>query len=124
MDPKCYPANVWRKDVAQWPLLDLGKIFEYILENRDLGNDYIGKYKIQKAFSYFKSGFVGAIECVIEPHHANTVILRARVIPSQSVRDQPRELLVAIKMNGSLLTAWCSCSAGYGTTLHPLTQHL
>ena len=68
--------------------------------------------------------FVGAIECAIEPQHANTVILRARVIPSQSVRDQPRELWVAIKTKGSPLTAWCSCTAGYGTTLHPPTQRL
>ena len=49
-DPKCYPTKVWRKDVVQWPLLHLVKIFEYILENRELGNYYIGKYKIQKAF--------------------------------------------------------------------------
>ena len=57
-DPKCYPANVWRKDVAQWPLLDLGKIFEYILENREFGNDYmyIGKYNIQKAFYILRVG--------------------------------------------------------------------
>ena len=68
--------------------------------------------------------FVGAIECAIEPQHANTVILRARVIPSQSVRDQPRELWVAIKTKGSPLTAWCSCTAGYGTTLHPPTRRL
>ena len=55
-DPKCYPANVWRKDVAQWLLLDLGKLFEYILENREFGNDYIGKYNIQKASYILRVG--------------------------------------------------------------------
>ena len=65
-----------------------------------------------------------AIVCAIEPQHANTVILRARVIPSQSVRDQPRELWVAIKTNGNPLTAWCSCTAGYMEHYYNLQRNI
>ena len=34
-------------------------MFSYILKKRDFDADYTGKYKDQKAFSYFNSGFVG-----------------------------------------------------------------
>ena len=115
-DPKTYPENAWKKDVSQWPLLDLGKLFEYILENREFGNDYIGKYKTQKAFSYYKSGFVSPIESAVNSHHDDIIIFRAKVTPSQSVRDQPRELWIALKSTGKPVTAWCSCTAGYGQT--------
>ena len=70
-DPKGYPENSWKKDVSQWPPLDLGKLFEYILDNREFGNDYIGKYKTKKAFSYYKSGFVSAIESVVDSNQDN-----------------------------------------------------
>ena len=106
----------WKKDVAQWPPLDIGKLFEYILENREFGNDYIGKYNTKKAFSYYKSGFVGTIESAVNTHRNGIIILRAKVTPSQSVRDQPRELWIALNANGKPLTAWCNCTAGYGQT--------
>ena len=96
-DPKTYPEDAWKKDVSQWPPLDLGKLFEYILENREFGNDYIGKYKTKKAFSYYKSGFVGTIESAVNMHQDGFVILRTKVTPSQSVRDQPRELWIALQ---------------------------
>ena len=115
-DPKVYQESDWKKDVSQWPLVDLGKIFEYILDNREFGSDYIGKYKTQKAYSYFKSGFVSCIECVVDPELNGTILLRARVTPSQSVRDIPREIWIAAKASGQTLTAWCSCTAGYGQT--------
>lgn len=69
-DPKTYTENAWKKDVSQWPALDLGKLIEYIhiLENTKFGNDYIRKYKMQKASSYYRSGFVRAIECVVITH--------------------------------------------------------
>ena len=108
-DPKTYPEDAWKKDVLQWPPLDLEKLFEYILENREFGNDYIGKNKTKKAFSYYKSGFVGTIESAANMHQDGFIILRTKVTPSQSVRDQPRELWIALQSNGKPLTAWCNC---------------
>ena len=34
-DPKGYPENSWKKDVSQRPPLDLGKLFEYIVDNSE-----------------------------------------------------------------------------------------
>ena len=42
-----------------WLKVNLGNIFEYILRMKAFDKEYIGKYKDQKAYSYFDSGFVG-----------------------------------------------------------------
>ena len=41
-----------------WPKVNLGNIFEYILRMKEFDKEYIGKYKDQKAYSYFDSGYV------------------------------------------------------------------
>ena len=41
-----------------WPKVNLGNIFEYILRMKEFDKEYIGKYKDQKACSYFDSGYV------------------------------------------------------------------
>ena len=42
-----------------WPVITIGNIFAFILHKKDFNTDYIGKYKDQKAYSYFDSGFAG-----------------------------------------------------------------
>ena len=50
-------------------------------------------------------------------HHFDaecTCILKCSVTPSQRVRDEPREVWVAIdSRQGDVLSAWCSCTAGF-----------
>ena len=46
-------------DVTRWPSVDLGKIFSYILKIKEFDAEYVGKYKDQKGYSYYQSGFVG-----------------------------------------------------------------
>ena len=46
-----------------WPKINLGNIFEYILGLRDFNKEYIGKYKDQKAYSYWEDGHVADILC-------------------------------------------------------------
>ena len=59
-DPKSSDTT-WVDDMTKWPPVDLGKIFAYILSNKEFDSDYIGKYKDEKAYSYWKSNFVGTI---------------------------------------------------------------
>ena len=44
--------------MTKCPPVDLGKIFACILSNKEFDSDYIGKYKDEKACSYWKSNFV------------------------------------------------------------------
>ena len=44
----------------------MGNIFFYVPQHKDFNTDYVGKYKDQKAYSCFDSGFVGPV-LVYEP---------------------------------------------------------
>lgn len=59
-DPKSSDTT-WVDDMTKWPPVDLCKIFAYILSNKEFVSDYIEKYKDEKAYSSWKSNFVGII---------------------------------------------------------------
>lgn len=73
-DPLSIETEKHSDDFLKWPKLDLGNIFNYILKVRDFDIDYVGRYKDQKAFSYFDSGFV----------HPIYVYVRAFIVKKQS----------------------------------------
>ncbi|CAH3022078.1 unnamed protein product, partial [Porites evermanni] len=55
-DPNTIPHDAWIDDVKQWPEVDDGKLFSYILRTKAVDVEYIGKYKDQKAYSYWMTG--------------------------------------------------------------------
>ena len=51
--------NIWkveRTTCLKWPKVHMGQILRYISENKAFSSDYIGQYKVRKAFSFFKVG--------------------------------------------------------------------
>ena len=107
-DPLEISADKKIDDMTTWPPISLGHIFEYILNVRDFNTEYIGKYKDQKAFSYFDSGFVGEI---LTYQNETIYVLYCNVTASMSIHEE-KELWVAVKHEGKIVTAWCSCMAG------------
>ena len=61
LDPKNVEKELQVDDLTVWPKVNLRNIFEYILRMKEFDKEYMGKYKDQKAYSYFDSGFVGEI---------------------------------------------------------------
>ena len=61
IEPKELPDETWADDVQQWPKIDNGKLFSFILQVKALDVDYIGKYKDEKAYSYWTSDFVQTV---------------------------------------------------------------
>ena len=61
LDPKNIEKELQVDDLTVWPKVNLGNIFEYILRMKEFDKEYMGKYKDQKAYSYFDSGFVREI---------------------------------------------------------------
>ena len=101
-DPRLIAEDEWRNYMTTWPALDLGKVFSFILSKKEFDSDYVGKYKVCKAYSFFASGFVDTLYS----HTFVTIgeyILKCRVTPSQRVGEG----------GGGVLSAWCSCTAGY-----------
>ena len=113
-DPRNIPKEQWEEDVTKWPSIDLGKIFSFIIENKDQEMEFIGKYKTHKAYSYYQSGFV---DTILSHKQQNITILKTRVTPSMSVRNEPHEVWLAINQNTTCIKCcWCTCIAGLAQT--------
>ena len=60
MDPNSVSVLEKNDDITGWPMVYIGKIFQYILSKRDFNMDYVGtlgRYNDEKAYSYFDSVF-------------------------------------------------------------------
>ena len=79
-------------------MITMGNIFSYILQHN---TDYVGKYKDQKAYSYFDNGFVGPV-LVYEPKLAekNKIIyIYCKVTASQAIYEQKSLWFIIKKIN-------------------------
>ena len=99
---------VFEDDLTKWPKIHTGKIFAFILSCKDHEVDYVGKYKIQKAYSYFASNFVGKI---LLHKHDNRTILRGTVVHSYAINDMPHKVWICFQED-NVQGAWCTCIAG------------
>ena len=108
-DPNLISSECKVDDLTSWPPMTLGNIFEYILNVRDFNTEYIGKYKDQKAYSYFDKWICRGKILTYQTN--NCYILYCNVRASMSIHEE-KELWVATKPEGKILTAWCSCMAG------------
>ena len=113
-DPNTIPHEAWIDDVKQWPEVDDGKLFSYILRTKAVDAEYIGKYKGQKAYSYWMSGFVDTVlftKCPVDNKH---VFLKG-CVSRQKIRDDPHKVWVCLEGTMSdckIVTSWCTCTAG------------
>ena len=83
-DPNEVLADQWIDDVRSWPDLDEGKLFSFILKHKAVDSDYIGKYKDQKTFSFYESGFVGTLYTYTVPAK-KMLFVKGDVTPSTKV---------------------------------------
>ena len=93
-------------------MVNYGKIFAYIINKKAFDIEYVSQYKTKKAYSYFISEFVHEIFSF--NFGAVKIGLKAKVTPSQKVREDPRETWVLCTKGGDVLVAHCTCTAGYG----------
>ena len=70
-------------------------IFAYILEKKMCHKEYIGRYKDQRVYSYWDSGFVGPIYICETRTKKNHVFLYSSVKASQAMTDI-KEVWIAI----------------------------
>ena len=115
-DPNSLPDDAWKDNVADWPKLDDGKLFSYILKVKAVDVDYIGKYKDEKAYSYWMSGFVDTVFVASCPKDSTLIFLKGNVCPSQRIREDPHKVWICVKGQNSpsIITSWCTCIAGTG----------
>ena len=88
----------------------------------EFDKEYIGKYKDQKAYSYFDSGFVGEI-LVTKINEGTKISLLCSVQGSMSIHNE-KEVGVVANPDGMIITAWCSCMAGASRCCNHVTAVL
>nr|XP_047128367.1 uncharacterized protein LOC124809022 [Hydra vulgaris] len=95
--------------MRQWPVTNIGQIFAFIIESKAFETEYIGQYKLKKAYSYFGSGFVGKL---FSKKMNDYIMIRSSVSPSQHIREKSHQLWILFNVDGSICTAFCTCTAG------------
>ena len=79
----------------------IGQIFGYTLENKAFSTDYTGQFKVGKAFSFYKSGFVYKV--YVKTINTEGALLKAAVTPSHRIRDESHNVWVLIKLSGEVV---------------------
>ncbi len=77
----------WSGDVVEWPRVNIGQVFWYILTKKAFDTEYISQYKAKKAFSYFKSGFIHEL---LSKTQNEMKITQGKVTQSQKFREAPK----------------------------------
>ena len=99
-------------DILQWPHIETGVIFAYILKVKGCDLEYIDIYKDQKAYSYFDSGFADTIFIYNLSSCRNKYfyILKFSIL----LQFQIKKMLWILVQKEPLeiLMSWCSCMAG------------
>ena len=98
-------------DIKSWPNTNIGQIFAYFLENKAYETEYIGQYKLRKAYIFFKSGFVDKL--LVKSVEEERTIIRASVTPFQRLNDDKHQPWIVFKSDGSVITGFCICTAGH-----------
>ena len=79
--------------------------------------DFVGHRKTQKAYSYYRSGFVDAIYFT---SLNGTKVVKSRVSPSHSIRIEAHAVWIALNKRHAIAFSWCSCIAGLAQTCNHL----
>ena len=87
-DPLSIEPSKRIDDILQWPHMDTGVIFAYILKVKDCDLECVGRCKDQKAYSYFDSGFVDTIFIYKPSSCRNKIFLYSKVQSSLTVSDK------------------------------------
>jgi len=98
-------------DLCLWPSVEYGHIFCYFIMRPGVyTQQQLLQWKSLDAYNYFRSGHVRTVE-IWAP--SNTFcFLRSKINPSQNSPDNAHQSWVAVKPEGEVITAHCTCMAG------------
>ena len=99
-------------DIKCFPTTHIGQIFNYTLKAKTFEAEYIGQYKVNIAYSFFKSGMVGkTYVCSIKKGK----IIKTLVTPSQRINGKKHSLWVSFNEASDIVTSFCTCTAGFSS---------
>ena len=104
-------ADKFEDDMSSWPPLEYGHIFCYFVQRPGVYTQQeLMQWKSLEAYNYFQSGHVREVK--LWAIRRSNCILKALVNPSQRSSDNAHHSWIAVKGDGSIITAHCTCMAG------------
>ena len=111
------PYEMWKEgkfeeDMTLWPPVEYGHIFCYFVERPGtFTKKQLLQWKSIEAYNYFQSGHVRDVKVYTVLATCSRVLM-AYVNPSQSSPENAHLSWIAVKFDGAVITAHCTCKAG------------
>ena len=84
-DPYRIDQDQWSEDVSNWPNLEFGDLYTYLIDSvGQFTKETLKAYKSLEAYNYFYNGYV---QTVLNYQSSNFIILTVKVNPSQKAAD-------------------------------------
>lgn len=112
-DPYLQEPSVVGEDWKGWPSVEYPDIYNYLIQTPSLyTGESLKAYKSLEAYNYYVNGWIDNVKVtkMTEPHYMVTAAVRH----SQKLTVPPAKPWVAVKHNGSVVCAHCSCMSGLG----------
>ena len=105
-------SGEWSSDVRYWPKIEYADIFSYFIARPGTFTfQQLASWRQLEAYNYFKNNYVQTIFSAT-CDSGRSVVLRAKVNPSQRTPDFAQEAWIISKNEGTILSAHCTCKAG------------
>ncbi|CAN7989956.1 unnamed protein product [Ixodes pacificus] len=107
--------NVFSTDARQWPRLEIGDIYVYLVEGICFyTREQFKSYKLEDGYNLFLSGKIrDACSFGATIENARIVLITGQVEASQTLGKYHQPWAV-VKKEGTVLSAHCTCMAGLG----------
>ena len=107
-----------------WPMLTFPDIFTYLMFfPTELGSTDLSDYKLCKAYSYYKNGWLEPLK-----YHnlsgSKFCIIKGQCRPSLSINNPFHQLWILLEKTGKIRTCYCSCMAGMSQTCNHVAAAL
>ena len=98
-------------DLTKWPAVEYGHIFGYFVTRPGLyTQEQLLSWKQLDAYNYLQSGYARTI--LVWVVSSSLRLLKAFVNPSKRSADSTHHCWLAVKKDGTIVSAHCTCMAG------------
>ena len=107
-----YISQDFVDNMSLWPTIEYGHIFCYFIERPGVyTKEELLQWKSLEAYNYFLSGHVRTV-LVWLVRGSNCCVVKATVNPSQRSPKDAHHAWAAVKKDGRIVAAHCTCMAG------------
>ena len=104
-------AEEWQN----WPKVEYPDIYNFLIQSPSLyTGESLKAYKSLDAYNYYMNGWIDKATVCKLPNCPNTYLATGCVKHSQSLSATPAKPWVAVKTEGTVVVAHCTCMAGLG----------